>query len=91
MSQGGDFSRAEDVSKQDGSLAPAGSLSGQRILIARAAIARDVIPDALRAAGAIVDVARSLSQRNARSGRPNFYATRWSRELTPSLLPALQA
>ncbi len=30
--------------------------SGQRTLLARAAIARDVIPDALRAAGAIVDV-----------------------------------
>jgi uroporphyrinogen-III synthase/uroporphyrinogen III methyltransferase/synthase len=31
--------------------------AGQRILLARAAIARDVIPDALRAAGAEVDVA----------------------------------
>jgi uroporphyrinogen-III synthase len=30
--------------------------SGQRILLARAAVARDVIPDALRAAGATVDV-----------------------------------
>lgn len=30
--------------------------SGQRILLARAAIARDLIPDTLRAAGAIVDV-----------------------------------
>ena len=30
--------------------------SGSRILLARAAIARDLIPDALRAAGAIVDV-----------------------------------
>lgn len=30
--------------------------SGQRILLARAAVARDVIPDALRAAGAEVDV-----------------------------------
>ena len=30
--------------------------SGQRILLARAAIARDLIPDALRATGAIVDV-----------------------------------
>jgi uroporphyrinogen-III synthase len=29
---------------------------GQRILLARAAVARDVIPDALRAAGATVDV-----------------------------------
>jgi uroporphyrinogen-III synthase len=29
---------------------------GQRILLARAAVARDVIPDALRAAGAEVDV-----------------------------------
>jgi uroporphyrinogen-III synthase len=31
-------------------------LEGKRILFARAAVARDVIPDALRAAGAIVDV-----------------------------------
>jgi uroporphyrinogen-III synthase/uroporphyrinogen III methyltransferase/synthase len=30
--------------------------AGQRILLARAAVARDVIPDALRAAGAVVDV-----------------------------------
>jgi uroporphyrinogen-III synthase len=30
--------------------------AGKRILLARAAVARDVIPDALRAAGAIVDV-----------------------------------
>jgi len=34
----------------------AGDLEGQRILLARAAIARDVIPDALRAAGAAVNV-----------------------------------
>ena len=34
-----------------------GSISGQRVLLARAAVARDVIPDALRAAGATVDVA----------------------------------
>ena len=34
----------------------ANRVSGQRILLARAAIARDVIPDALRAEGAIVDV-----------------------------------
>jgi uroporphyrinogen-III synthase len=31
-------------------------ISGKRILLARAAVARDVIPDALRAAGATVDV-----------------------------------
>lgn len=31
-------------------------IEGQRILLARAAIARDLIPDTLRAAGAIVDV-----------------------------------
>ena len=35
----------------------AGSISGQRVLLARAAVARDVIPGALRAAGATVDVA----------------------------------
>ncbi len=34
----------------------AGGLQGQRILLARAAVARDVIPDGLRAAGAVVDV-----------------------------------
>jgi uroporphyrinogen-III synthase/uroporphyrinogen III methyltransferase/synthase len=33
-----------------------GEVSEQRILIARAAVARDVIPDALRAAGAMVEV-----------------------------------
>ena len=34
----------------------AGSVAGKRILVARAEIARDVIPDALRSAGAVVDV-----------------------------------
>jgi len=34
----------------------AGQAAGRRILLARAAVARDVIPDALRAAGAEVDV-----------------------------------
>ncbi len=34
----------------------AGHVTGKRTLLARAAVARDVIPDALRAAGAIVDV-----------------------------------
>jgi uroporphyrinogen-III synthase/uroporphyrinogen III methyltransferase/synthase len=34
----------------------AGQAAGRRILLARAAVARDVIPDALRAAGAAVDV-----------------------------------
>jgi uroporphyrinogen-III synthase len=34
----------------------AGRIAGQRILLVRAAVARDVIPDALRAAGARVDV-----------------------------------
>ncbi|HWE87788.1 MAG TPA: uroporphyrinogen-III synthase [Terracidiphilus sp.] len=33
-----------------------GGVTGRRILLARAAVARDVIPDALRAAGATVDV-----------------------------------
>ena len=33
-----------------------GQVTGQRILLARAAVARDVIPDTLRRAGAIVDV-----------------------------------
>lgn len=32
------------------------NISGQRVLLARAAIARDLIPDTLRATGAIVDV-----------------------------------
>ncbi len=34
----------------------AGRAAGQRILLARAAVARDVVPDALRSAGAEVDV-----------------------------------
>lgn len=34
-----------------------GQVAGQRVLLVRAAMARDVIPDALRAAGATVDVA----------------------------------
>jgi len=34
----------------------AGQARGKRVLLARAAVARDVIPDALRAAGATVDV-----------------------------------
>jgi uroporphyrinogen-III synthase len=54
--KGHDFSRAGEVPKKQGALAPEGSLAGERILIARAAVARDVIPDALRAAGATVDV-----------------------------------
>ncbi len=33
-----------------------GEVAGERVLLARAAVARDVIPDALRAAGAVVDV-----------------------------------
>jgi uroporphyrinogen-III synthase/uroporphyrinogen III methyltransferase/synthase len=33
-----------------------GKVAGQRVLLARAAVARDVIPDAMRAAGAQVDV-----------------------------------
>jgi uroporphyrinogen-III synthase len=36
-----------------------GFASGQKVLLARAAVARDVIPDALRAAGATVDVVDS--------------------------------
>lgn len=53
---GHDLSRAENASQKSGALAPAPSLHGLRFLIARAEIARDVIPDALRAAGATVDV-----------------------------------
>jgi uroporphyrinogen-III synthase/uroporphyrinogen III methyltransferase/synthase len=34
----------------------AGQVAGKRVLLARAEVARDVIPDALRAAGATVDV-----------------------------------
>ncbi len=37
-------------------LASAGPMDGARILLARAAVARDVLPDALREAGATVDV-----------------------------------
>jgi len=53
---GYDLSRAEMAAKGQCALALEGSLADQRILLARAAVARDVIPDALRAAGAHVDV-----------------------------------
>lgn len=49
-------------------LSTQGRLAGRRILLARAAVARDAIPDALRAAGALVDVAdayRNLLPANA--------------------------
>jgi uroporphyrinogen-III synthase/uroporphyrinogen III methyltransferase/synthase len=54
--KGHDFSRANSAVPHEGALAPEGSFRGRRILLARAEIARDVIPDALRAAGATVDV-----------------------------------
>ena len=54
--KGHGFSRATDSQQTPRALAPEGSLHNQRVLIARAAVARDVIPDALRAAGATVDV-----------------------------------
>ena len=41
----------------------AGQVAGEKILLARAAVARDVIPDALRAAGAIVDVVVAYENR----------------------------
>lgn len=53
---GHDFSCAESAEQERRALAPAAAFAGQRILIARAAIARDVIPDAFRAAGARVEV-----------------------------------
>jgi uroporphyrinogen-III synthase len=53
---GHDFSRAEEGKEKVQVLAPAKNLSGQRVLLARAAVARDVIPEALRAAAATVDV-----------------------------------
>jgi len=53
---GHDFSRAEGAQEGPGALAPEQSLVGLRFLIARPEIARDVIPNALRAAGAQVDV-----------------------------------
>ena len=53
---GHEFTRAANASDLTRALAPEASFHGQRILLARAAIARDVIPDALRAAGATVDV-----------------------------------
>ncbi len=49
-------SSAENDPSKVGALVSEGNLRGQRFLIARAEIARDVIPDALRAAGASVDV-----------------------------------
>lgn len=54
--KGHGFSRAEAAEEGVGALDPEGSLRGQSILLVRAAVARDVIPAALRAAGARVDV-----------------------------------
>jgi uroporphyrinogen-III synthase len=54
--KGHDFGRADKSQSEEGVVVPKESLRGQSFLLARAAIARDVIPDALRAAGAIVDV-----------------------------------
>ncbi len=53
---GHDFSRAEEVETEDRALAPEEKFAGKRILLARAAVARDIIPEALRTAGAQVDV-----------------------------------
>lgn len=50
------FPFADSGEDQNGALAPDEGFSGQRILFARAEIAREVIPVALRAAGATVDV-----------------------------------
>ena len=41
----------------------AGQVTGKRVLLARAMLARDVIPDALRAAGAMVDVVDAYQNR----------------------------
>jgi len=41
----------------------AGQVAGKKFLLARAAVARDVIPDALRAAGAMVDVVDAYQNR----------------------------
>jgi uroporphyrinogen-III synthase/uroporphyrinogen III methyltransferase/synthase len=56
-------SRAEKATKSVGALAPAKGFSGKRILLARAEVARDAIPDAMRAAGATVNVVEAY--RNA--------------------------
>jgi uroporphyrinogen III methyltransferase/synthase len=53
-----------------------GPLAGARVLVARAAVARDVLPDALRAAGAEVDVVEAY-----RTVRPDE-----SRDLLATLL-----
>jgi uroporphyrinogen-III synthase len=58
--KGHDFSRAVNTAKSTRPLGPeesfAASCPNRRILLARAAVARDVIPSALHAAGAEVDV-----------------------------------
>jgi uroporphyrinogen III methyltransferase/synthase len=45
-------------------------LAGARVLLARAAVARDVLPDALRAAGAHVDIAEVYRTDVAEESRP---------------------
>ncbi len=53
---GHDFSRAKEFEAEDRALAPEENFARKRILLARAAVARDIIPEALRTAGAQVDV-----------------------------------
>jgi len=52
----------------------AGHSAGQRILLARAAVARDILPDALRAAGAQVDVVDAYRNVMPESAPPQLQA-----------------
>ena len=57
-----------------------GKVEGKRVLVARAAVARDVIPDALRAAGAEVDVVEAY-----RNGTPEGAAEQLRRAVEAGL------
>jgi uroporphyrinogen-III synthase len=52
------------------------SLRGKRILLARAAVARDVIPDVLRAEGALIDVVDAYRNRLPESA-PGLLRVAW--------------
>ena len=65
-------------------------VKGKRVLLARAAIARDVIPDALRAAGA-KSMSSMPTETSCRKPRRNCCARHWRRESTPQPSPAPQA
>ena len=85
-----DFSRADKWPSKGRGFSPEGSLRGQRILLARAEVARDVIPDALRAA-AHGRCGRRVQKCGAGGCAGAVARRHWRRESMPRRLPVPQA